>query len=83
MTFGLTRWRRLTVPEEALVRTAYRLQGVGVGELATRYGVSKQTIYRTLKRAPRGISTVEVAEWQAPFEITDEGPVQVGPWVPR
>ena len=49
-------------------------------QLASRYGVSKRTILRTIKRAPLAVEVVILAGYYAQFEITDVGPVQRTDW---
>lgn len=81
MTRGsVYRWRRLTPDQERAIRVAH--PGVSLRVLANRYGVSKRTIERTLQRDDRGDRTVRVGGYEAPFTVRDEGPRQVGPWLP-
>lgn len=73
--------RRLRPDQAEAVRRA-RAAGVAARDLAGYYGVTVRTIYRTLERAPQAVHEVRLADYQATFEITDEGPVQVTAWVP-
>lgn len=49
-------------------------------QLAARYGVSKRTILRTIKRAPLKVETVILGGYYAQFEIHELGPVQRTEW---
>lgn len=73
-------WRRLTPAQEDAVRASVAA-GADPGALAGAYGVSRRTILRTLQRYPRSVQTIELAGYRACFEVSDEGPVQLTPWV--
>jgi DNA invertase Pin-like site-specific DNA recombinase len=75
-------WRRLTPEQEAAV-LGMRQARIRVALIARSYGVSKRTIYRILERRRQPTVTVRIRHWKAPFIVTDEGPMQAGPWVPR
>lgn len=71
--------RLLSPEQEAAVRSAYE-RGVRAVDLASQYGVTVRTIYRTLHRTDRDIFRVTVGGYHATYEIGDEGPIQLTPW---
>lgn len=82
--YGATRpyhYRRLSPERERAVRAAVSA-GACARDVAAQYGVNVRTVYRTLTRSAREHREVRLGDYVATFEITDEGPVQTGPWVP-
>ncbi len=76
------RWRRLTPEQSAAIKAAADA-GADIGELAEAYHVNRRTIYRAIERARKEvIEQAVVGPYSAQFAITDEGPVQLTPWVP-
>jgi hypothetical protein len=77
------RWRKFG-PERAASMLADYERGVTAAQLAKRYETTVRTIYRTLDRAKNDrILHMELDGWSAPFALTDAGPIQLGPWVPK
>lgn len=74
------RWRSLTPRQEESVRVCVA-SGSAPRDLAAVYDVSVRTIYRTLRRKPIPLMTVVVGDYEAPFVVSDDGPIQMGPWV--
>ena len=71
--------RALTPQQETQVRFLARC-GVTALDLAGMYGVTRRTIYRTIKRAALPVVVVEVAGYHATFEIDELGPIQRTDW---
>lgn len=80
MTATGCRWRSLTPRQEDSVRRCVA-SGSSPRDMSAVYGVSVRTIYRTLRRERIPLRTVRVGEYEAPFIVSDDGPVQMGPWV--
>lgn len=74
------RARNLTRPQVVAIRLN-RTHGARIVDLAEAYGVSRRTIYRALERATVPVHRVEVAGWFADFEIIEDGPIRVTPWL--
>lgn len=74
-------WRRLSHEQCVAIRSAFHA-GVSARSLAAEYGVGVHTVYRAIRRAERRPVVVVVGSYVAPFHIGDEGPIQMGPWVP-
>ena len=72
-------WRLLTPEQEVAVRKLY-LDGVPARDIASSYGVTVRTIYRTLHRTNRAVLTAKVGDYYALYEVGEEGPVQLTPW---
>ncbi len=77
----LVHYRKLSPAQEVAIRKA-RGDGCSVHDLAREYGVTARTIYRTLERRERPHRTFTYDDWSATFEMTDEGPVAIGPRLP-
>jgi hypothetical protein len=75
------RWRRISPEQAAAIARAHR-GGVAVGTLARLYDVAPRTIWRVIARQAEPTVTITIGFWQAPFVLSDEGPVQVGQWRP-
>lgn len=75
------RYRRLDPHQVREVRRSYDA-GVAAVDLASCYGVTERTIYRSIRRAVLPVHAVTVDGWTTTFELTEDGPVQVTPWVP-
>ena len=75
------RYRMLSPDREHAVRAAADA-GVSAADLAKQYGVHVRTIYRTLRRSENPHRLVRLGDYVATFELSDEGPVQCGPWRP-
>ena len=73
-------WRALTPTQEAAVRTG-RASGATVAQLAVRFGVTRRTIYRVLERSQYETREVVIFDRRAIFQLVDDQPVQVTPWV--
>lgn len=71
--------RLLSPEQEAEVRAAFD-RGVRAVVLASQYGVTRRTIYRTIHRTDRDIFRVKVGGYHATYEIGAEGPIQLTPW---
>jgi hypothetical protein len=80
--------RKLTPLQEDTVRAltegvrCHGLAGVQCihAQLASRYGVSKRTILRTIDRSPIKVEVVVLGGYYAQFEIHELGPVQRTDW---
>jgi hypothetical protein len=73
---------RATTPAQDRAIVQARAHGARVADLADAYGVTVRTIYRVLLRGVEPTVDASVGDWKAPFLLTDEGPIQVTPWVP-
>lgn len=74
------RMRKLTPLQEGTIR-ALAAQGVRPGVLASQYGVTRQTIYRTIhRRAPLAVEIVVIGGYYAQFEVLELGPIQRTEW---
>lgn len=78
---GFFRWRALSPDQEDAVRRAHD-RGADSAGLADTYGVHLRTIYRVLARRPIARHYVEFAGYRAAFEVFEDGPLQVTPWLP-
>lgn len=77
------RWRLLTPYQVDAIREAHA-EGASLRALADSYGCSYRTLYRAVhRRESEQIVTVALGDYCATFAIGDEGPIQLGPWVPK
>ena len=75
-------WRTLSPAQAADLSASYR-SGVPMATLAACYGVSRRTAWRAIQRSTAPTRLVTGDAWQATFELSDDGPVQVTPWIGR
>jgi hypothetical protein len=75
------RWRRLSRAQDLAIAARHHA-GEEAPALALAYRVSVRTIWRAIARAGEQTVTVRAGDWQAPFALTPEGPVQVDQWRP-
>lgn len=74
--------RTVTLDQEVAIADAFR-SGTRAKVLAKQYGLNVRTIYRAIHRAERHAMWVTVGDYWAPFAYGDEGPIQLGTWVPK
>lgn len=79
---GSFQWRSTTPAQDSAIAAAVRSGATVVG-IAQAYGISTRTVLRAIERADKPIETARLGGWSAPFAITEEGPVQIGPWRPH
>lgn len=75
------RHQRLTFAQARAIAKALDA-GVPARVLAREYGVDPRSVYRAAQRADEPSAVIDVGAWRTTFLLTDEGPVQVEPWVP-
>jgi hypothetical protein len=74
---------RRTTPERDRALAAAHRSGATVAALAAAYGLGLRTAYRAIARSSQPYLVARMDGWTAQFVVSDEGPVQVTPWVPE